>query len=140
MIDQSGSETNPYGVWTQTDLYAAQMAGTLKAITSFAKRIPPPSSSTCPTIIDIGSGNGILLVEIVKQLLAIYPLDSIHLISIEQSLEMLAAAQKYCQESISIPIVFTPICSKIQEITTQQLAEVEQYYPNRSLIIEFWIF
>jgi hypothetical protein len=122
-------ETTPYDVWTQTDLYESQMAGTLKAITSFAKRIPPPDLATSPTIIDIGSGNCILLVEIVNQLLSLYQLDSIQIVSIEQSPEMLIATQQYCQKSISIPIVFTPICGKIQEITTQQIATIDRHHP-----------
>ena len=122
-------ETTPYDVWTQTDLYKSQMAGTLKAITDFARRTPPPASTSRPTIVDIGSGNGILLVEIVKQLLTIYQLESIQIISIEQSPEMLAATQRYCQISIPIPIVFIPICAKIQEISVQQLATIEQHRP-----------
>lgn len=122
-------ETTPYDVWTQTDLYKSQMAGTLDAVAAFAQRTPPPSSSAYPTIIDIGPGNGALIVEIVKQLLPLYHLESIHLILIEQSPEMLAAAQKYCQESISIPIRFTPICCQIQKITAQQLAILEKHLP-----------
>jgi hypothetical protein len=122
-------ETTPYDVWTQTDLYKSQMAGTLAAIATFAKRTPPPASNTCPTIIDIGSGNGILLVEIIKQLLELYQLDSIQVISIEQSPGMLAATEEYCQASISIPILFTPICCRIQEITTQQLAIIKSHDP-----------
>lgn len=122
-------ETTPYDVWTQTDLYKSQMAGTLKAVATFARRNPPPATNSCPTIIDIGPGNGTLIVEIVKQLLALYPLESIHLILIEQSPQMLAAAQKYCQESIPIPIVFTPICCKIQEIAAQQLEIIGKHHP-----------
>jgi SAM-dependent methyltransferase len=122
-------ETTPYDVWTQTDFYKAQMTETLEAIATFAKRNPPPASNTCPTIIDIGSGNGVLIVEIVKQLLALYDLDSIQIISIEQSPEMLAATQKHCQASISIPIVFIPICGKIQNVTTKQLQAIKKHDP-----------
>lgn len=122
-------EATPYNVWTQTDLYKSQMTVTLAAITSFALRIPPPGLTTSPTIIDIGSGNGILLVEIVNQILSLYPLESIQIISIEQSPEMLAATQQYCQKCISIPIVFTPVCGKIQEITDQQLETIDQHHP-----------
>jgi hypothetical protein len=122
-------ETTPYDVWTQTDLYGSQMAGTLDAIATFARKTPPPAANSCPSIIDIGPGNGTLLVEIVKQLLAIYPLESIHLILIEQSPAMLAAAQQYCQASIPIPITFTPICCRIQEISTQQLETIEAHHP-----------
>ena len=122
-------ETTPYDVWTQTDLYKSQMAETLAAIATFARKTPPPASNTCPTIIDIGSGNGILLVEIIKQLLALYQLESIQIISIEQSPEMIAATEKYCQASISIPILFTPICCKIQDITPQQLAIIKNHDP-----------
>jgi hypothetical protein len=122
-------ETTPYTVWTQTALYESQMAGTLEAIATFARRTPPPPTTAHPTIVDIGSGNGVLLVEIVKRLLDLYPLTGIHLIAIEQSPEMLVATQKYCEESIPIPITFTPILGRIQEITDQQLATLEQFQP-----------
>jgi hypothetical protein len=122
-------ETTPYDVWTQTDLYGSQMAGTLEAIAAFARRNPPPGDNYCPTIIDIGPGNGTLLVEIIEQLLAIYPLESIHLVLIEQSPGMLAAAQAYCQKSLPIPITFTPICCRIQEIAAQQLTAIQKHQP-----------
>lgn len=122
-------ETTPYDVWTQTDFYKSQMAGTLDAIAAFARRNPPPPSTNGPTIIDIGPGNGVLLVEIIKRLVDLYPLEKIHIISIEQSPEMLAAAQKHCQESIQIPVTFTPILCHIQEITEQQLASLKKYQP-----------
>ena len=48
--------------------------------------------------------------------------------SIEQSPEMLAAAQKHCQESIQIPVTFTPILCHIQEIM-----ELQQRTPRWSL-------
>jgi hypothetical protein len=122
-------EITPYDVWTRTDLYKSQMAGTLDAIATFAQRTPPPFSNAYPTIIDIGPGNGTLIVEIIKQLLSLYHLESIHLILIEQSPEMLLATQKYCQESIQSPITFTPICCQIQGITDQQLAILEKHHP-----------
>jgi hypothetical protein len=122
-------ETTPYDVWTQTDFYAAQMAGTLDTIAAFARRNPPHVDNNCPTIIDIGPGNGTLLVEIVKQILAIYPLESIHLVLIEQSPVMLAAAQVYCQKSLPIPIKFTPICCRIQDISAQQLEIIDKHQP-----------
>ncbi|WP_041548043.1 SAM-dependent methyltransferase [Chamaesiphon minutus] len=123
------AETTPYDVWTQTDLYQSQMSGTLKAIANFARRTPPPAVNYHPTIIDIGPGNGTLLIEIIKQLLALYPIESIHLILIEQSPEMLAAAQKYCQASLIIPITFTPICCRIQEIEPHQWAIIKEQQP-----------
>jgi SAM-dependent methyltransferase len=122
-------ETAPYDVWTQTDLYKSQMAGTLDAIAAFAQRTPPPPSNTYPTILDIGPGNGVLLVEIIKRLSLLYHLEGIHLILIEQSPKMLAAAQKYCQESLAIPIKFTPISCQIQKITARQLARLEKHQP-----------
>ena len=122
-------ETTPYDVWTQTDLYKSQMAGTLDAIADFAQRTPPHPSNAYPTIIDIGTGNGVLLVEMIERILSLYHLEQIYLILIEQSSKMLAAAQKYCQKSISIPIKFTPIFCQIQKITTQQLAILEKHQP-----------
>jgi SAM-dependent methyltransferase len=130
-------ETAPYDVWTQTDLYKSQMAGTLDALAAFAQRTPPPPSNTYPTILDIGPGNGVLLVEIIKRLSLLYHLEGIHLILIEQSPKMLAAAQKYCQESLTFPLEFTPISCPIQKITPRQLARLEKpqqiWFINASL-------
>jgi hypothetical protein len=122
-------ETTPYDIWTQTDLYKSQMAATLDAIIAFARRTPPPSTNTSPTIIDIGPGNGVLLVEIIKRLLDLYPLEELHLILVEQSPKMLAATQEYCRESLSIPIKFTAIPCQLQRITGEQLAKLEEQRP-----------
>ena len=67
--------------------------------------------------------------KLLRDFLALYPLESIHLILIEQSPEMLAAAQNYCQKSLPISVTFTPICCRIQEISTQQLETIQQQQP-----------
>jgi Methyltransferase domain len=122
-------EATPYNVWTQTDFYKSQMAGTLEAIAAFGRRVPPSFANGDPTIIDIGPGNGVLLVEIVNRLLDIHHMEKVHLILIEQSPKMLSEAQKYCQESIPIPVTFTLILGHIQEVIEKQLASLEKHRP-----------
>jgi len=75
-------EAKPYDAWMQTEIYQSIRAGVFDMVKHFAKQNPPPSVDE-PTIVDIGPGNGILTVEIVKQLQQVYPLRGIHLILIE---------------------------------------------------------
>lgn len=107
-------ETKPYDVWIKTNFYQTYMTTTIDTIKEFATLNPPPNNS--PTIIDIGTGNGVLISEIIKQLILDFSLKEINLILLDQSPEMLNAAIKYCQESLAIPLKITPICSTVENM------------------------
>jgi hypothetical protein len=78
---------------------------------------------------DIGPGNGVLLVGMIKRLNHLYPLDQLELILIEQSPQMLAAAEKLCKESFSFPITVMPVAGKIEELSPQAFAAIEEKKP-----------
>jgi len=122
-------EAKPYDAWMQTEIYQSIRAGVFDMIKHFATQNPPPSVDE-PTIIDIGPGNGILTVEIVKQLQQIYPLRAIHLIFIEPSKEMMALAIQHCQASLPIPVQITPLCHcTLQSMTSREWKILQEYQP-----------
>ncbi|RKZ77564.1 MAG: hypothetical protein DRR19_27755, partial [Candidatus Parabeggiatoa sp. nov. 1] len=113
----------------QTEIYQSIRAGVLEAVKNFSKEIPPHSVDE-PTIIDIGPGNGILTVEIVKQLRQIYPLRGIHLILIEPSEEMMALAIQHCQASLPMQVKITPLCNcTLQGLTITEQKALQEYQP-----------
>ena len=87
---------------------------------------PPPQLTKTPTIIDIGPGNGVLIAEIIKEMLPIYVFDQINLILIDQSSEMLKAATKHCQDNIPVSLNSMPICAPIEAINKEQLAAIQE--------------
>ena len=125
---QAYQETSPYDVFTKTNFYRSHLKATLEIFKDFAIQNPPPSSS--PTIVDIGTGNGVLISKIVNQLVQVYSLERIHLICIDQSPKMLAAASKCCQDSISIPVQITSIENLIQNLSQDQLSEIMRCSEN----------
>lgn len=122
-------DTLPYDVWTQTDFYKSYMMATLETVKDFAKINPPPETSKIPTIVDVGPGNGVLITEIINQLVSIYNIKNLQLVLIDKSLSMLEASEKYVQEHVPIPISFTKISCKLQEITEEQLAVIREKPP-----------
>jgi hypothetical protein len=123
------TEAKPYDAWMQTEIYQSIRAGVLDMIKNFAEENPPPSLVN-PTIIGIGPGNGILTVEIVKQLLQVHALRGIHIMLIEPSEEMMAVAIQRCQESIPIPVQITPLCNcTIQAMTIKEQEALQEHQP-----------
>lgn len=123
------TNAKPYDAWMQTDIYQSIRAGVLEMVKHFAKQNPPPSVEE-PTIVDIGPGNGILTVEIIKQLQQVYPLRGIHLILIEPSEEMKAVAIQHCQASLPMPVKITPLCNcTLQGLTITELKVLQEHQP-----------
>ncbi|MEN8220242.1 MAG: hypothetical protein ABFS56_28600 [Pseudomonadota bacterium] len=123
------TNAKPYDAWMQTEIYQSIRAGVLEAVKHFSKENPPHSVDE-PTIIDIGPGNGILTVEIVKQLRQVYPLRGIHLILIEPSEEMMAVAIQHCQASLPMPVKITPLCNcTLQGLTITEQKVLQEHQP-----------
>ena len=122
-------EAKPYNAWIQTEIYQSIRAGVFDMIKHFSTQNPPPSVDK-PTIIDIGPGNGILTVEIVKQLQQLYPLRGLHLILIEPSEEMMALAIQHCHASIPRHVHITPLCNcTLQSLTSKEQNILQEYQP-----------
>ncbi len=112
-----------YNVHNQTPLYKEFLSNTLLAIQQFACANPPPQGdSAC--IVDIGPGNGYLLVKIINALLEKYPLKNLTLILLEPSQNMLDCCVPYCRENIKIPIQFDLICAKMESLPCEEKLRV----------------
>jgi len=123
------ANAKPYNAWMQTEIYQSIRAGVLDTVKNFSKQNTPDSVDK-PTIIDIGPGNGILTVDIVKQLLPVYPLRGIHIMLIEPSEEMMAVAIQHCQASLPIPVQITPLCNcTLQGLTIKEQKVLQQHQP-----------
>ncbi len=122
-------DTRSLDAWARTNFYQSYIKATKGAIKEFALRNPCPEINSNPVIMDIGSGNGVMIAEIINQLAAIGNLKRIRLITLDQSPEMLKSCETYCTEHVSIPVNFTPLCCKIQEITEEQISIIKKYQP-----------
>ncbi|HDN26733.1 MAG TPA: class I SAM-dependent methyltransferase [Thioploca sp.] len=123
------TNAKPYDAWMQTEIYQSIRAAVLDMVKRFSIQNPPHSVDK-PTIIDIGPGNGVLTVEIVKQLQQVYPLRGIHLILIEPSEEMMAVAIQHCHESIPMPVQITPLCNcTLQALTIKEQQALQEHQP-----------
>jgi len=122
-------QTAPYDIWTRTTIYQNYLDSTLTAFEAFARRTPPPGDQACPTLVDIGPGNGVLLVAMIKRLHHLYRLDQLEVVLIEQSPQMLEAAERLCKQSFSFPITVTPFSGKIEQLSPQGFQAIEEKKP-----------
>ena len=73
-------KANPYTAWTKTNFAKTHFEKSLEALSDFAKRNPPPSKIV--SILDVGTGNGILITKIINRILEEHSIDKINLIPV----------------------------------------------------------
>nr|NQU92175.1 hypothetical protein [Bacteroidota bacterium] len=129
MVSKVFKSAKPYHIYTQTPLYQTHEKGVVENICNFAKNNPPPESESLVTILDIGPGDGELTAQYVNKIASLHNLKSIRLVFVDPFEEELKAAEENCKEKISIPCEVIGICSKIQEITPEQIARIRQVAP-----------
>lgn len=122
-------DTRPLDAWVKTNFYKSYITATTQAISEFAAGNPCPETDGSPVIMDIGFGNGVMIAEIINKLAETNGLKGVRLISLDLSPEMLKSCEAYCREHVSVPIDFTPVCCKIQEITDEQISLIKEYRP-----------
>jgi hypothetical protein len=122
--------SDPYDTYVQVDFYKNYQTETVNVIGAFVKDNPPPNPGDGKvTILDVGVGNGILLTKIINEIAPLYELQSIRLILVDQSEDMLQKAIINCKKEIDIETEITTICCKIQDITEEQMNMIGKFKP-----------
>lgn len=119
----------PYDIYVQTELYKAHMAGSVENIFNFAKENPPPDKNDIVTIMDIGPGNGVLTAQFVDNIVKHYNLKKVRLIFIDPFEDMLNTASENCKKNVTAECEIINICSKMQDITEDQIHIIKQHSP-----------
>jgi hypothetical protein len=87
----------------------------------------PPSRH--PTIIDIGTGNGVLLCKLVNALAQVHELQAVNLILLDSSQAMLLAAKERCAAELCIQHQLTLVCKRVQELTPGEMRGLRALHP-----------
>jgi len=129
----------PYDAWIKSNLFEKVFKSNLSVLERFIKVNPPPSLDLV-TILDIGTGNGVLIAAMVNKILETYSIKKVRLILVDQSAEMLEASKKYCHANIRTYLDIITVHSKVQDISREDAEKaLRNYYPiwfiNSSLSI-----
>lgn len=111
----------PYNAWIKTNFYKTHHFGVLKNLEAFIKNNPLPLSERPITILDVGTGNGVLITDIVNQLSRLSDFSALHLVLLDPSSDMLRTAEEYCKKNIRVPLQITTLCCKAEEISDTQI-------------------
>lgn len=123
------SDPRAYSAWTKTEYYNDYCIKSADAVVNFMKQYPPAASKKI-SILDIGTGNGVFIVEVLNCLTKILKLGHIEVILIDQSEDMLKIASQYCHEKINHKnIMVTTLNCKIQNMDRHQLEKLLQFQP-----------
>lgn len=132
------SNASPYTAWTKTITFRDHRKGVMEAIAYFGKNFPPAENNNI-SIIDIGTGNGILISDIINKIAISAKLNSVDLVLLDQSDDMLKNAIEHCSSHINIPCTSSTICCNIRKPDEKQysdiLKHVPYYFANASLSI-----
>lgn len=121
------SEVGPFDAWKKTDIFSSYMDGVVNGIEKFLKKYTPPS--TYPTILDIGTGTGILITRIARRLVEAHDLEGIRIILNDQSPSMLNSARKYCSSNLRMPHELVVLEGRIEDMTDEQLKQLRVHQP-----------
>ena len=115
------ADSRPYDIYTRTGLYKEYLAGAKAAIMAFVDKNPQPVSSSRFSILDIGTGNGVFITEIINCIAAKNGACRCKLIVLDQSQAMHAAAEEYIKLHAKLDVETVHIYSKIQDIAPELL-------------------
>lgn len=118
--------SRPYYAFVQSEFYQIHKSAILEMIEQFSRR---HTSSKNATILDIGTGNGVLITEIVNRLAEVHKLEKMELILLDSSADMLKTAEKYCQDHANISVEISSICCNIQDISPKEKALIYSMAP-----------
>ena len=118
----------PYTAWTKTNFAKNYIKNSGDVIANFyLNRFKQKQNEI--TILDIGTGNGVLITEIVNKIIEKTDVKYVNLILLDQSGNMLATAEKHCNSNINAELKITNICCKINEINEEQLSIIKSRLP-----------
>jgi len=120
---------SPYNAFVKTNFFNKYQKGILDCVHKFASNVPPNTSDNTVTILDMGTGNGILISKIVEEVAPIYDLKRIRLILLDPSTDMLRTAEENCRKNINIKTDIITICCKAENINTEQMDSIRNMKP-----------
>ena len=118
----------PYSAWAKTNLAKNYIKKTVNTVIDFYSVNFSPEQDKI-TILDIGTGNGVLIAKIVNKIIEKSAVKNVNLILLDQSQDMLTAAEKHCRNDINAKLTITNLCCKINEINKEQLSIIKAKKP-----------
>ncbi len=115
----------PFEAWTQTHISRLEMKSTIEAFWEFALADGRLSERKPFAILDVGTGNGILLSHLVNRLARSLQLTAARLFLLDSSTEMLRVATRNCRRLIAIPIKISTIHSRIESLDRTQISALK---------------
>lgn len=116
----------PYYAFIQSEFYQTHKSEMLKVIEQFARRHMPPKNVS---ILDVGTGNGVLITEIVNCLAKTHKIEKMKLILLDPSADMLKTAEQYCRDHVNIPVEISSMCCKIQDLNPKEKILIDSKAP-----------
>lgn len=120
---------SPYNAFVKTNFYKRHVSGILKHIRKFAKETPPPAEDETFTILDVGTGNGVLISKIVNEIIPIFNIKNVRLALLDPSVDMLQTAERVCKKDITADTDITTICCRAQELTEEHVRIIRSLKP-----------
>ncbi|WP_428634596.1 GRAS family protein [Sedimenticola sp.] len=121
-------DNSPYSTWIKTNFAKKYIKNSVNAIADFYSNNFPLEGNEI-TILDIGTGNGVMITEIVNKIIENSAVRNVNLILLDQSQDMLRTADEYCKKAVNAELTNTNICCKINEIEDEQLSIIKAKGP-----------
>jgi SAM-dependent methyltransferase len=118
----------PFEIWCHTKFFRKETAIIVATVRDFFRK-QKPRFNTTPTIVDLGTGNGRLIAQIIKQLAA-EGMQGVNLVLIDPSPAMLRAARKRYSATMGIPARITTICNSVETLSKANIHFLREANPQ----------
>ncbi|MCP4176962.1 MAG: methyltransferase domain-containing protein [bacterium] len=118
-------DNTPYTAWNKSNFGMKYIENTVNNVADFFLKTFGCDKKNL-TILDIGTGNGILLTKIVNNIISKTTVNNINLILLDMSENMLQTARKYCMNNIKGNVTITELCCKIDKISNKDITIIKE--------------
>gem|GEM_PF-5035628 len=116
----------PLNAWTRTPISCLEMRKTVAAFTEFALAGKRLVGGETLSILDIGTGNGILLSLLVNRLTQVHKFPIVRLFLLDSSAEMLRVASHNCRQIVSVPLHISTIHRPIELLGKAHISSLQK--------------
>ena len=114
-------DVGAFDIWSHTPFSRQQTLITLDAVEHGSRSHSFPTPGKMPTIVDVGTGNGVLLADLVNRLAGIHGFRAARLVLIDSVDSAVESAADYCREHINVPVEVLKMCSPIEAVSASDL-------------------
>lgn len=121
------TDNRPYDAWTKTGFYKEYKRNSVNVARAFLADALKDKKGGEITVLDVGTGNGVFITDIVNSVASELDLTSVKLVLLDKFEAMVKSALEYCREHLTVPVDIDTICSSVEDLQSLEQSLLAKY-------------